>query len=197
MSFLLFLAIPDGSGSSSNPDSGDSGNDNNTSSIVAPVPAFPELEDGLIDCYNGPSPDKIKPLDTFYEIPCSISNVPTVDINPDQRDLSFPVITPKLDGVFFNNNKGCKPATIDTVETGTDLGSDNTTNTNVLSDSGWTRPNSTDVGTAQRVTSQTRMAFSTSDGIVAFFRTYSYDSCGQLLSISPETKKTVALAGPC
>ena len=160
------------------------------------IPAFPQLSDGSTLCYSGDVPNQINPLDIYFEVPCDLNDVPALDINPDQRDTLFPVVTPKIDGIRINNTK-CTPDSEADVELGTDIGSDSVTDTNVLADSGWDRPGSAGVGVAQRVITQTRMASSTADGIVAFFRTYSYDSCGQLLSISAETKKTVALLGPC
>jgi len=160
------------------------------------IPAFPELSDGSTLCYSGSVPNQINPLDYYFEVPCSLNDVPVLDINPDQRDTLFPVVTPKIDGIRINNTK-CTPLSESEVETGDDIGSDSVTDTNVLSDVGWNRSGSAGVGIAQNVIMQTRMASSTADGIVAFFRTYSYDSCGQLLAISAETKKTVALLGPC
>lgn len=167
---------------------------NGSYNVHTPGPAFPSL--GLKSCNTNIDPGAIQPLDYTYAIPCAIDPVPTIKLTPDQRDSLFPAVSIKTDRVAIAAAAGCAAKTTGSTSTNPDIGSDSVTSTDALTDS-WTKDGAAGLQVVQRTVIQTRTAFSPTSGLFAFFRTYCYDSCGQLISISAETKKTISAVGNC
>ena len=159
-------------------------------------PAFPELY--AVSCVSSllvSQVVKITPLDDIKLLPCTLENVPFIPINPDQRDTLFPAVTPKLATTRYSS-RGCVPYSAGQVTQNDDIGSSDLS-TNVLPDSGWEKVGSDTQQVVQVVTVLSRIGFSTTDGLYAFYRDYHYNSCGELIKVSPETSQLIDEVGPC
>lgn len=132
---------------------------------------------------------------------CNIEDVPDITLDPDQRDIQFPPITPNQN-VTIATLGGCRPsprADGDPINT---LGTSDVSAYTAATDT-WERATLTaSTLTTTSVTLLVRMAFEPSDGVSnghlwAFYRTYDYDSCGALIRISAETRVEYSQTGPC
>lgn len=139
---------------------------------------------------SGNVPDRIDPLSLLCETPCDVADIPDVPLDQDQRDIQLPPILPPRDitvsGGFCRTQAGGV----------TTFGDDSTTNMDEDATT-WTRPNNPTAAARSQYTTLTRVAYDGADEIAAFFRTYSFDSCGGLISISGEDKKTLADVAGC
>lgn len=131
---------------------------------------------------------------------CNIEEVPDIVLDPDQRDIQFPPITPNQN-ITLATLGGCRPVPRDgdpILELGTSNVADYTADTTV-----WERDYLTSSNlTISQMTMLVRMALepataSTNGHLWAFYRTYDYDSCGALIRISGEDKVDYAQTGPC
>jgi hypothetical protein len=146
---------------------------------------------------------KIPSLDTIFALDC-IPAVPVLKFSPDQRDTLLPVVTPKVANPVYN--LGCIPVksgqtnapALSELGPAMTLGSVNSVTARTDQ---WTRPDSTGVSISRTATVVSRVAFSdgvgAEAGLFAFYRKYSYDSCGMLVSVSPETKFKLSDASLC
>lgn len=159
-------------------------------------PAFPELlASSCVSSVLVLEVIKITPLDDIEVLPCSLEVPPVIPINPDQRDTLFPAVTPKLTTLRYQS-RGCVPFAAGEGIENAEIGSDSNS-TDPLVDDGWSKPGADSQQVVQSVTIMTRMGFDTTNGLYAFYRTYKYNSCGELISISPETAKQVEEVAPC
>jgi len=149
-------------------------------------------------CFNF-NLDSISRLDSHQCVTtCNILKLPSISLDPDQRDTLFPPSTPNQD---VNPGSGaCIPAIEPTPPPGglVTIGStDVSTQITALSDT-WTRTVNPDASIKLSTTVLTRFAFDAVSGnLYGYFRTYDYDTCNSLIKISAETRVTLISTAPC
>lgn len=132
---------------------------------------------------------------------CNIEAVPEIVLDPDQRDIQFPPITPNQN-VTLSTLGGCRPTPRPDGDPIVTIGTTTVSEYAAATDT-WERDTLTDANlTTTQVVVLMRTAFEPSDGVSngymwGFYRTYDYDSCGALIRISAEDKVEQAQTGPC
>ena len=148
------------------------------------------------DCFS-PAMERITDLDLICTLDCNIEAVPDIILDPDQRDVQFPPITPNQN-ITLSVVGLCQPSPGSSTTYGSNSATVNTADTST-----WTRATENDASLIRTIIKQlTRVsmleATETDPGyIYAFYRDYNYDSCGRLHSITGETRIEVSQTGPC
>lgn len=135
-------------------------------------------------------PDAVQPLSGYCDPPCDVLDVPDLALDPDQRDIQLPPILPPRSVSTVAGFCQTQPGGV------TSVGSNSTTDMDEDS-SIWERANNATAPVRSEVTELVRMAYDGGDEIAAFFRTKQYDSCGGLIRILGEDKRTLADVGGC
>lgn len=156
--------------------------------------AFPSRVCANAEQVFAPNMERITPLDEVCPVNCNLLAVPVLVLDPDQRDINFPPITPNQD-IRVGRAGGCIPVN---VVSPTVVGSTLVASSFAADTSEWERANRPTAPIAAQNIQMTRMAFDNTAGVIySYFRTTDYDSCGSPIRIGPETRVEFAQTGGC